>query len=633
MIQNPRVRRAAAKFALVGALTGTAGAAVGLPLLLTSVAAPAAAEPEVNLLHAGHDVEEHGGYGSVPGVENGVSLMEYGDNTLQTVLLGGTPKPFLVDVANYQGPAYFSTSDALPKGLTLNSDGTWTGTASEKVTVKITVEVSNDTTSFDLPYQLNVVGPDEVGVASWTAAASNDAQTIATNQAPAPMLGRGPADLYFGSLDEMPPGLTLRTDGTWAGTATTPGVYTLDVYVSTVFNNEGVKKTFVLTVTQGAAFGFSPLASNTTQTASVGSYYALPLLEVTGSREELDFTVVKGDIPPGMSFSKSGQLTGTPASTGTFVLEIKATNKFGESATTKLTVVVTATPATAVKFTDDAINDAQQIELGQSPVAVKATALPVGQLSYKVMSGAVPAGLTLNADGTWDGKSSAASVAPLSIMATVAATSDGAVYTDTTTLVLTVMDKRAPGAGDNKPGVITAPVPDVEIGRAPDTSLAPGAVPAPTGDQLTPTGKGTTPTDVSCSTFGTKEEAQLFLDSVGGADPYGLDEDSDGIACEALPSAAVKVGGAPILAPVPGAETPAPETPAVTPPGSGELEYQGEERPSQDAAPAAELGAQEQVASSQMAPWVLPAAVGGGLFILVAGGATFWALKRRQSLR
>ncbi len=49
--------------------------------------------------------------------------------------------------------------------------------------------------------------------------------------------------------------------------------------------------------------------------------------------------------------------------------------------------------------------------------------------------------------------------------------------------------------------------------------------------------------DVDCPQFGTQEEAQDFFEGEGGpaSDPYGLDSDGDGVACEDLPSEAAVI--------------------------------------------------------------------------------------------
>jgi Excalibur calcium-binding domain len=43
----------------------------------------------------------------------------------------------------------------------------------------------------------------------------------------------------------------------------------------------------------------------------------------------------------------------------------------------------------------------------------------------------------------------------------------------------------------------------------------------------------TTAGDVNCSDFSTQAEAQAFFESAGLGDPYDLDRDGDGMACEA----------------------------------------------------------------------------------------------------
>jgi micrococcal nuclease len=60
-----------------------------------------------------------------------------------------------------------------------------------------------------------------------------------------------------------------------------------------------------------------------------------------------------------------------------------------------------------------------------------------------------------------------------------------------------------------------------------------------------------------CGDFATQVEAQQQM--LPG-DPYGLDEDNDGIACESLPSAGTRQQPAPTLPPPPPAQTPAPSS-------------------------------------------------------------------------
>ena len=41
--------------------------------------------------------------------------------------------------------------------------------------------------------------------------------------------------------------------------------------------------------------------------------------------------------------------------------------------------------------------------------------------------------------------------------------------------------------------------------------------------------------DYDCNDFSTQREAQRVFDQAGAGDPYRLDRDGDGVACETLP--------------------------------------------------------------------------------------------------
>lgn len=73
-------------------------------------------------------------------------------------------------------------------------------------------------------------------------------------------------------------------------------------------------------------------------------------------------------------------------------------------------------------------------------------------------------------------------------------------------------------------GQAAVPVP-TDVPQVPTTDTTSGA-PAPAGG------------DYNCSDFATQAQAQAAFDAAGGGpgyDPYGLDSDSDGVACELLP--------------------------------------------------------------------------------------------------
>lgn len=80
------------------------------------------------------------------------------------------------------------------------------------------------------------------------------------------------------------------------------------------------------------------------------------------------------------------------------------------------------------------------------------------------------------------------------------------------------------------------PKPNVTPKPTPKPTIKPKATPKPTSFYEPPGWDGYT--DVNCSDFDTHAHAQSFFKGTGGSktnDPYRLDGDHDGIACETLP--------------------------------------------------------------------------------------------------
>ena len=75
--------------------------------------------------------------------------------------------------------------------------------------------------------------------------------------------------------------------------------------------------------------------------------------------------------------------------------------------------------------------------------------------------------------------------------------------------------------------------PDDPEPTAPETTAPETTAPEPDASETTtPETTASPPGDYSCADFGTQEEAQTYLTP---GDPYVLDPDGDGLACEELP--------------------------------------------------------------------------------------------------
>ena len=131
----------------------------------------------------------------------------------------------------------------------------------------------------------------------------------------------------------LPPDLTLSSDGVIAGTPTALGTYTATL---TAKNGQtpGARETFTITVVP-----VPPGISGTpTTNVSAGSAYSFQFTlngfpaPITG--------ITSGALPPGLSLSPEGAITGTPSEAGTYEAEVTATNGYPPDATEDISITV-----------------------------------------------------------------------------------------------------------------------------------------------------------------------------------------------------------------------------------------------------------------------------------------------------
>jgi Putative Ig domain len=153
------------------------------------------------------------------------------------------------------------------------------------------------------------------------------------------------------SQKELPPGLTLMSNlnsATISGTPTQLGTYPFTVQVSdTKKPPSGCSPCSVtanlsilvqLSITTVAPAGTQGVAYDFTLTASGGmAPYTWCVLNAQGACDSS-----QSELPPGLSLSSSGEITGTPSTAGTFPFTIQATDSSSppNTATAPLTIVI-----------------------------------------------------------------------------------------------------------------------------------------------------------------------------------------------------------------------------------------------------------------------------------------------------
>jgi kumamolisin len=142
-----------------------------------------------------------------------------------------------------------------------------------------------------------------------------------------------PAPAFAVTPGSLPSGLNLSSTGTISGTPTLAGVYTGTVTAS---NNVSPNATqnFTITIQQAPAITSSPPPS----TATVSTAYNFTFT-ATGYPPPI-FSVSAGALPPGLTLSSDGVISGSPTAPGVYTATIDATNSFGTDATQSISITV-----------------------------------------------------------------------------------------------------------------------------------------------------------------------------------------------------------------------------------------------------------------------------------------------------
>lgn len=205
----------------------------------------------------------------------------------------------------------------------------------------------------------------------------------------------------------LPPGLNLDPSGILSGTPTATGSYPVTL---TATNTEGSVTSQPVNIVIGSLPAFTADAPPGGYTGALYDYQ----FAATGFPSPTFAAVDPTTLPPGLSLSKSGTLSGTPTAPGSYTFAVTATNFTGDSTTTPITVVVGTGVAPTI-----ASSSATTFYLGlPATFSVTTGGTPSPTLSK---TGALPAGMTSIDDGdgtaTLTGTPTAGGTFPLTISA------------------------------------------------------------------------------------------------------------------------------------------------------------------------------------------------------------------------
>ena len=220
------------------------------------------------------------------------------------------------------GGPYTFTATGLPAGVTISSSGTISGTPTVSGTFDYTVTVTDSAgNKGTVNCTITVASPAPV---SATCLNINAAQGSAIT--PATMVGSGGAGgPYTFSATGLPAGLTMSSSGTISGTPTVNGTFN---YTVTITDSKGNKGTL------NCSIKVCPPVGGSAKCADGQKGHSINPVQIAGSGGSGGpYTYSGSGLPPGLSVSSSGVISGTPTQSGSYNYTVTVHDSAGNSGT------------------------------------------------------------------------------------------------------------------------------------------------------------------------------------------------------------------------------------------------------------------------------------------------------------
>lgn len=291
---------------------------------------------------------------------------------------------------------------SLPNGIAMSAAGVLSGIPTTAGVFNFTVQVTDSTnTTATATLQLTIAAPLAITTLSTLLPAT--LQRVYTS----PLTSTGGTGIgytYSVIAGNLPPGLTLSAGGTVSGTPASVGTYTFTVQASDSGNNTATKQ-FSLAVATELLITTANLHGGVVGVA----YSAAALAAIGGTGSGYLWSVAPGsNLPPGLSLSPAGIISGVPSVEGSFTFTVRVEEQ-GAIATRAFSLLVLP----ALRITSANLSS-WTVGAPYPQTSLTATG-GSGNYSWAVTSGTLPAGLTLSARGVLSGTPSSAGQARFTI--------------------------------------------------------------------------------------------------------------------------------------------------------------------------------------------------------------------------
>ncbi len=300
-------------------------------------------------------------------------------------LPGGTVGLYFYQALSITGgtaPVVFSTLSALPAGLSISTAGVIAGIPTQGGSFPVTVRATDYNGCFtDRNYTLSI-NSISISPSSLSLGLVNTSYSVSLSAS-------GGTAPYTFSLQSgvLPTGITLSSGGLLAGTPTQSGLFNIVVRATDATSNFSQRSYSLAIRCTSPGITFSPTLLSD---APAGQSYSRTIT-ASGGTAPYTFSLGAGTLPNGLTLSASGVLSGAPTQSGVFSFGVNVTDSNNCASSINYLLYVICPLVTLGPLPDAQIgaNYSQQL------LAVGL----VSPLSYSIITGSLPNGLTLSQTG------------------------------------------------------------------------------------------------------------------------------------------------------------------------------------------------------------------------------------------
>ncbi len=292
---------------------------------------------------------------------------------------------------------FTQTSGTLPPGLTLTGDTlSGTPTSTGIYTFTITATDANGCPG-STQYDLSVTGGICPAIEPNPDQLTNAVEGVPYG--PQQFTGFGGTEPYTFDSADLPIWLDLTTAGVLSGTPTTEGQYTFSITVTDKNGCTGSRQ-YTLYVGPGGVCPAIMLSPDNLTNAVKDQPYSQQIT-ASGGTSPYSFAITSGNLPPGMSLSSTGLLSGTPTLLGLYTFTVGVTDNVGCPGELQYTLRVSTSSScpTITVSPSNLTNAVIGVFYSRQFTASGGTS----RYTFALTGGSLPTGVTLSSNGLLSG--------------------------------------------------------------------------------------------------------------------------------------------------------------------------------------------------------------------------------------